>query len=67
MWRKVLRENVSLSAPALLLILEHQRRHPAETAAALAKIGLDFSKTLANVAFRAADALHESAKAQLCW
>jgi RNA:NAD 2'-phosphotransferase (TPT1/KptA family) len=63
MWRKVLRENVSLSVPALLLILEHQRRHPAETGASLTKIGLDFSKTLTNVAFRAADALHESAKA----
>lgn len=62
MWKKVLREDASLSAPAFLLILEHQRRHPAEMADSLAKVELDFSKTLANVAFRAADALHEGAK-----
>ena len=62
MWYKVLKEHVPLPAPALLLILEHQRRHPADTGDALTKIGLDFSKTLANVAFRAADLLHESAK-----
>lgn len=63
MWRKVLKEHIHLPVPALLLILEHMRRRPADTGSALATVGLEFSKTLANVAFRAADALHESAKA----
>ncbi len=62
MWRKVLKERVHLSAPALLLILEHMRRSPANTGGSLATIRFDFSKTLANVAFRAADALYEDAK-----
>jgi RNA:NAD 2'-phosphotransferase (TPT1/KptA family) len=61
-WYKVLKENISTSVPELLLILEHQRRHPADTGEALAKLDLDFSKTLANVTFRAADALYEDAK-----
>jgi len=62
MWRLVLKERVLLSAPALLLILEHMRRNPADTGGSLAIIGFEFSKTLANVAYRAADALHEGAK-----
>lgn len=62
MWRKVLKQRVLLSAPALLLILEHMRRNPADTGGSLAIIGFEFSKTLANVAYRAADALHEDAK-----
>ncbi len=62
MWRKVLKEDVRLSAPELLLILEHIRRNPAGTGGSLATIGLEFSKTLANVAYRAADALYENAK-----
>ena len=63
MWRRVLKDGVRLSAPALLLILEHMRRHPADAGLALAAINLGFTKTLANVAYRAADALHEDAKA----
>ena len=62
MWRKVLRDSVSLSAPVLLLILEHLRQHPADMGSSLAEIRLEFSKTLANATFRAADALHEDAK-----
>lgn len=62
MWTKVLREYVPLSAPLFLLILEHMRRHPADTGNSLAIFRLGFSKTLANVAFRAADALYEDAK-----
>lgn len=62
MWQRVLRDGASLPAPALLLILEHMRRRPADTGSALQALALGFSKTLGNVAFRAADALHESAK-----
>jgi RNA:NAD 2'-phosphotransferase (TPT1/KptA family) len=63
LWRRVLRDGVSLPAPALLLILEHMRRRPAETGMSLQAAALEFSRTLGNVAFRAADALYESAKA----
>ncbi len=62
MWRMVLKKRVLLSAPILLLILEHTRRNPAAMHGSLATHGLDFSKTLANAAYRAADALHEGAK-----
>jgi RNA:NAD 2'-phosphotransferase (TPT1/KptA family) len=62
MWQRVLRDRVSLPAPALLLILEHMRRRPAVTGSSLQAAALGFSRTLGNVAFRAADALHESAK-----
>lgn len=62
MWRKVLKENLSLPTPGLLLILEHMRRHPADMRNSLAAIGMGFSRTLANVAYRAADALYEGAK-----
>lgn len=62
MWRKVLREDAKLSAPVLLLILEHMRQNPANMGDSLAKVGFDFSKTLANVAFRAADTLHKEAR-----
>ena len=62
MWRRVLRENFTLATPALIVVLEHIRRNPANTGIALAGINLDFSKTLANVSFRAADSLYESAK-----
>ena len=61
-WRKVLQQRIPISAPALLLILEHMRRNPANTGGLLAINGFEFSKTLANVAHRAADALHEGAK-----
>ncbi|POZ63471.1 RNA 2'-phosphotransferase [Chromobacterium alticapitis] len=63
LWRKVLREGVTLPTPGLLLILEHMRRNPADTGNSLAMISLGFSRTLANVAFRAADALYKDAKA----
>lgn len=62
MWKKILRERVSLATPALLLILEHIRKNPAGTANSLKNNGLEFSKTLANAAYRAADSLYESAK-----
>jgi RNA:NAD 2'-phosphotransferase (TPT1/KptA family)/tetratricopeptide (TPR) repeat protein len=62
-WRKALNDNASLEAPVLLLILEHLRRHPAELADYFERIRWNFSITLANVAFRAADALYEDAKA----
>jgi RNA:NAD 2'-phosphotransferase (TPT1/KptA family) len=62
MWQRVLRDGVPLPAPALLLILEHMRRRPADTGSSLQAAALGFSRTLGNVAFRAADALHESAK-----
>lgn len=62
MWRRVLKDRVRLSTPALLLILEHMRRNPAHTAGFFAAIGFEFSKTLSNVAYRAADALYEDAK-----
>ena len=62
MWRKVLKEEVSLTAPVLLLILEHMRRNPASTASSLATNRLDFSRSLAYVAYRSADALYKSAK-----
>jgi len=62
MWRKVLKEDARLPTPALMLILEHMRRNPARTGAALEAAGFRFSRTLANAAFRAADALYESAK-----
>lgn len=63
MWHRVLRDGVSLPTPALLLILEHMRRRPADTGMSLQASALGFSRTLGNVAFRAADALYESAKA----
>lgn len=62
MWRKVLREHVHLPTPALLLVLEHMRQSPAETGSSLAMLNLEFSKTLANVSFRAAEGLYEGAK-----
>lgn len=62
MWYDVLKKNKILPTPAILLILEHQRRNPAATASSMSKKNLDFSKTLANVAFRAADSLYEEAK-----
>lgn len=62
LWRKVLKERAVLPTPGLLLILEHMRRNPADTRSSLAAVGLGFSKTLANIAYRAADALHEGAK-----
>lgn len=62
MWHKVLREQNHFPAPVLLLMLEHMRRNPAGMRASLKSFKLEFSKTLANVAYRAADALHEDAK-----
>lgn len=62
MWRKVLKENVPLPAPALILILEHLRQRPAETGCSLTRLNLEFSKTLANASFRAAEGLYEGAK-----
>lgn len=63
MWRKVLKENVVLTAPAIMLILEHMRRNPVDMRASLRAVRIDFfSKSLANIAHRAADALYEDAK-----
>ncbi|MEE3632816.1 RNA 2'-phosphotransferase [Pseudomonas sp. AL 58] len=62
MWHKVLREQKDLPAPVLLLILEHMRRNPVGMRASLKAANLGFSKTLANVAYRAAGALYEDAK-----
>lgn len=62
MWHKVLREEVRLPVPALLLMLEHLRQRPAETGCSLDTLNLEFSKTLANVSFRAAEGLYEGAK-----
>lgn len=62
MWKRVLKDNVSLPAPALLLMLEHMRRKPADTGSSLQAATFEFSKTLGNLAFRGADALYESAK-----
>jgi RNA:NAD 2'-phosphotransferase (TPT1/KptA family)/thiamine kinase-like enzyme len=62
MWRKVLREQKVLPAPVLILILEHMRRNPVGMRASLKTAKLEFSKTLANVAYRAAGALYEDAK-----
>ncbi|WP_458069010.1 RNA 2'-phosphotransferase [Rhodanobacter sp. BL-MT-08] len=62
MWWKVLKERVDLPAPVLLLILEHVRRKPANMKASLDAIKLGFSKSLANIAHRAAGALYEDAK-----
>jgi hypothetical protein len=62
MWKRVLKDNVYIPAPALLLMLEHMRRKPTDTGSSLQADSLDFSKTLGNLAFRAADALYESAK-----
>lgn len=62
LWQRVLRDNVSLPTPAILLMLEHMRRRPADAGNALWAAALGFSRTLGNLAFRAADALYESAK-----
>jgi len=62
MWRKVLREQKKLPAPALLLVLEHLRQNPTGMTISLKSANLDFSKTLANVAYRVAGALYEDAK-----
>lgn len=62
LWRKVLKEGSSLPTPGLLLILEHMRRDPANMRSSFAAIGLKFSKSLANISYRAASALYEDAK-----
>jgi hypothetical protein len=62
MWRKVLKDRLNLPAPVLLLILEHMRRNPADMKIALGAIELGFSKSLANIAYRAAGNLYEDAK-----
>lgn len=62
MWRKILRDNEILTSPVIMLILEHMRRNPVEMSASLKDVRLDFSKSLANIAHRAADALYEDAK-----
>ena len=62
LWRKVIKENAILSAPILLLILEHMRRNPAKMGEELAGIKFNFSKSLANIAHRVADAMHDGAK-----
>lgn len=62
MWRKILKENFIPATPVLMLVLEHMRRNPAGMGASLSEVKLDFSKTLANVAHRSADALYEDAK-----
>lgn len=62
MWHDVLKKNILLPAPALILILKHLRQRPAEMDCLLAKLNLEFSKTLANASFRAAHGLYEGAK-----
>jgi hypothetical protein len=62
LWCKVLKENVVLPAPGLMLILEHMRRNPFGMRASLGAINLGFSRSLTNVAHRAAGALYEDAK-----
>jgi RNA:NAD 2'-phosphotransferase (TPT1/KptA family) len=61
-WVRVLREDIALPAPALLVVLEHLRKNPSQAAASLARFNFGFSKSLANVSYRAADALYEGAK-----
>ncbi|MFI8693220.1 RNA 2'-phosphotransferase [Stutzerimonas kunmingensis] len=61
-WRKILKEKEVIPAPGILLILEHMRRNPVGMSASLGHAKLGFSKSLANIAFRAADALYEGAK-----
>lgn len=61
-WVGVLRKNIEIPAPAFLLILEHFRKNPADAGSSLRGFNLSFSKTLANVAYRAAGALYEDAK-----
>jgi hypothetical protein len=61
-WSRVLREDIEIPVPALLLVLEHLRKNPSQAAASLTRFNMSFSKSLANVAYRAADALYERAK-----
>lgn len=62
MWRKVLKDEVNLATPVLLLMLEHMRRSPANMKVAFDAINLSFSRSLANIAHRAASELYEDAK-----
>ncbi|WP_421527631.1 hypothetical protein [Pseudomonas brenneri] len=62
MWRKILREDEIVASPVFMLILEHMRRNPVDMSSSLKDVRLDFSKSLANIAHRAADALYEDAK-----
>lgn len=62
MWRKVLKDELEVPAPVLLLVLEHIRQRPASMKVALDAIKLDFPRSLANVAYRAAGKLYEDAK-----
>ncbi len=62
MWHKVLKSELVLPAPILLVILEHMRRRPFNVLLGLQKRNLAFSRTIANISFRAAGALYEEAK-----
>lgn len=61
-WRRVLREKEIVPAPVLLVILEHLRKNPGGAALALDLWGSSYSRALANVSYRVADALYEAAK-----
>jgi RNA:NAD 2'-phosphotransferase (TPT1/KptA family) len=61
-WIAVIKNNIIPPTPAFLLILEHFRQNPADAAYSLRDFNFSFSKTLANVAYRAADAVYEDAK-----
>jgi RNA:NAD 2'-phosphotransferase (TPT1/KptA family) len=61
-WHAVLKERSRLPTPVLILILEHMRRNPGVSAAATRRLRLKFAPTLANVGYRAADALHDDAR-----
>lgn len=62
LWRSVLKDRAECSAPELLVILERLRRQPSKSLAEALRRNLRFTQTLANVAFRAADEVHEDAK-----
>ncbi|MFJ4144764.1 RNA 2'-phosphotransferase [Pseudomonas sp. NPDC089734] len=63
MWRKILKAKEIAPSPVFMLILEHMRRNPIDMNNSLRSVSIDFfSKSLANIAHRTADALYEDAK-----
>ncbi|VFR32729.1 RNA:NAD 2'-phosphotransferase [plant metagenome] len=62
LWKQVLDRKIVAPAPSLLLMLEHLRKHPSVAAESLLRFKLTFSKSLANIAFRAAESLHKDAR-----
>ena len=61
-WNKVLRLNLDVPAPALMIILEHMRRKPSAAFFELQRNGMVLSKSVANLSFRVAGSLYEDAK-----